>query len=307
MPCSTPGRSPTRRPPATLTVRHGRSQPAGLDARRQHHRPVHPGRGGGARLTTRRTSSTSCTTTIGYNSYTGSLRGARGTLWSSAGNALDVASLGVALLRASGIPAQYVAGTLSHAPGPATHPFDVPGQLSDGGLHPGRNDHLRPGRRFPVADRNGEPLLVPVRHGQRLGQRRPADGRGRRSARRSRPPRARSPKCRKACGRRPRSSSPRRSTARPLPPSSLAATGCRKMSSSIRRSTTSTWWAGRSRLGISSRAQARSRLLHRRHQYLLALHLLGRRSLPIRRQRRTHFRLRVPRSTDELSLWATRS
>ena len=50
---------------------------------------------------------------IGYNSYTGSLRGARGTLWSSAGNALDVASLGVALMRASGIPAQYVSGTLS--------------------------------------------------------------------------------------------------------------------------------------------------------------------------------------------------
>ena len=52
-------------------------------------------------------------TQIGYNSYTGSLRGARGTLWSSAGNALDVASLGVALDRASGIPAQYVQGTLS--------------------------------------------------------------------------------------------------------------------------------------------------------------------------------------------------
>jgi transglutaminase-like putative cysteine protease len=52
-------------------------------------------------------------TQIGYNAYEGSLRGARGTLWSSAGNALDVASLGVALLRASGIQAQYVEGTLS--------------------------------------------------------------------------------------------------------------------------------------------------------------------------------------------------
>ncbi len=51
-------------------------------------------------------------TQIGYNSYTGSLRGARGTLWSAAGNALDVASLGVALLRASGIPARYVQGAL---------------------------------------------------------------------------------------------------------------------------------------------------------------------------------------------------
>ncbi len=52
---------------------------------------------------------------IGYNSYLGSVRGARGTLWSSAGNALDVASLGVALMRASGIPAQYVSGTLSES------------------------------------------------------------------------------------------------------------------------------------------------------------------------------------------------
>ena len=50
---------------------------------------------------------------VGYNSYLGSVRGARGTLWSSAGNALDVASLGVALMHASGIPAQYVSGTLS--------------------------------------------------------------------------------------------------------------------------------------------------------------------------------------------------
>ena len=54
-------------------------------------------------------------TQIGYESYTGSVRGARGTLWSSAGNALDVASLGVALMRASGIPAQYAQGTLSSA------------------------------------------------------------------------------------------------------------------------------------------------------------------------------------------------
>ncbi len=52
---------------------------------------------------------------IGYNSYEGSIRGARGTLWSSAGNSLDVASLGVALLRASGIPAQYAQGTLTQA------------------------------------------------------------------------------------------------------------------------------------------------------------------------------------------------
>ena len=52
---------------------------------------------------------------IGYNAYEGSMRGARGTLWSSAGNALDVASLGVALMRTSGIPAQYVSGSLSYS------------------------------------------------------------------------------------------------------------------------------------------------------------------------------------------------
>jgi hypothetical protein len=49
---------------------------------------------------------------VGYGSYVGSLRGARGTLWSSAGNALDEASLGIALLRSSGIPARYAQGTL---------------------------------------------------------------------------------------------------------------------------------------------------------------------------------------------------
>jgi uncharacterized repeat protein (TIGR01451 family) len=54
-------------------------------------------------------------TQIGYNSYVGSLRGARGTLWSGAANSLDDASLGVALMRASGIPAQYEEGTLSTA------------------------------------------------------------------------------------------------------------------------------------------------------------------------------------------------
>src|SRR5205823_28363 len=51
---------------------------------------------------------------VGYNSYVGSVRGARGTLWSDAGNSLDVASLGVALMRASGIPAQYARGSLPY-------------------------------------------------------------------------------------------------------------------------------------------------------------------------------------------------
>ncbi len=52
---------------------------------------------------------------VGYESYVGSLRGARGALWSEAGNSLDEASLGVALFRASGIPSRYAHGTLSDA------------------------------------------------------------------------------------------------------------------------------------------------------------------------------------------------
>ncbi|PXF61816.1 MAG: hypothetical protein C4B59_02930 [Candidatus Methanogaster sp.] len=50
---------------------------------------------------------------VKYESYNGSLRGARGTLWSMAGNSMDQSSLLVALLRANGIPARYVNGTLS--------------------------------------------------------------------------------------------------------------------------------------------------------------------------------------------------
>jgi len=50
---------------------------------------------------------------LGYDAYTGSLRGTRGTLWSHAGNSLDKASLLIAMLRASGIPTRYRHGTLS--------------------------------------------------------------------------------------------------------------------------------------------------------------------------------------------------
>jgi len=50
---------------------------------------------------------------VGFESYSGSLRGARGTVWSSAGNSLDQSSLLVALLRGSGVPAEYVTGTLT--------------------------------------------------------------------------------------------------------------------------------------------------------------------------------------------------
>ncbi len=49
---------------------------------------------------------------IGYEVYAGSLRGARGTLWSEHGNALDQASLLIAMLRAAGVPARYARTTL---------------------------------------------------------------------------------------------------------------------------------------------------------------------------------------------------
>ena len=49
---------------------------------------------------------------LGYESYKGSLRGARGTLWSQAGNSLDQASLLIAMLRGAGVPARYAHGTL---------------------------------------------------------------------------------------------------------------------------------------------------------------------------------------------------
>ena len=52
---------------------------------------------------------------VGFDVYAGSLRGARGTLWTNAGNSLDRASLLIALLRAAGFAAQYVQGTLSGA------------------------------------------------------------------------------------------------------------------------------------------------------------------------------------------------
>ncbi|HEY0739779.1 MAG TPA: transglutaminase-like domain-containing protein, partial [Herpetosiphonaceae bacterium] len=52
---------------------------------------------------------------LGYEAYSGSLRGTRGTLWSEAGNALDQSSLLIAMLRASGIPARYRHGTLAKA------------------------------------------------------------------------------------------------------------------------------------------------------------------------------------------------
>lgn len=50
---------------------------------------------------------------IAYEVYVGSLRGARGTLWSNAGNSVDQASLMIALLRVAGVGAEYATGTLN--------------------------------------------------------------------------------------------------------------------------------------------------------------------------------------------------
>jgi transglutaminase-like putative cysteine protease len=47
-----------------------------------------------------------------FEAYQGALRGARGVIWSGAGNAIDRASLLVALLRVSGIPARYLRGSI---------------------------------------------------------------------------------------------------------------------------------------------------------------------------------------------------
>lgn len=49
---------------------------------------------------------------VAYEPYGGSLRGARGAAWSRAGNAVDQSSLLIALLRAAGVPARYVSGSL---------------------------------------------------------------------------------------------------------------------------------------------------------------------------------------------------
>ncbi len=88
---------------------------------------------------------------VGYESYVGSLRGARGALWSDAGNSLDEASLGVALFRASGIPARYAHGTLSDANAQSLilSMFPEPTQLV-GYLSPGTD----------VADPAHDPMLL---------------------------------------------------------------------------------------------------------------------------------------------------
>ena len=73
---------------------------------------------------------------IAFESYVGSLRGARGTLWSGAGNAVDQSSLLVALLRASGVPAQYARGTLAETEAAGLITSMFPASLSSVGLIP---------------------------------------------------------------------------------------------------------------------------------------------------------------------------
>ena len=154
-------------------------------------------------------------TQIGYNSYLGSVRGARGTLWSNAGNALDVASLGVALMRASGIPAQYVSGHAVAEPGPELILSMFPASYQTVGYIPAGTQVSDPAERPATAVRDRVALLVPVRRRQRHAGRRPAHGR-----RDDRPDvhdvdRHVHRRCRTTWKRRPRSSSSPRSTTPP--------------------------------------------------------------------------------------------
>ena len=199
-------------------------------------------------------------TQIGYNSYLGSMRGARGTLWSNAGNALDVASLGVALMRASGIPAQYVSGTLSQSQAQELILSMFPAQYQTVGYIPAGTQVVRPGERPAAPLRDRRPLLVPVRHRQRHAGRRPAHARrddrpdvhdvDRHVHRRAADLEADD---RSAARRRDRQHG--RRAVRPV--------GLhRTRPSSTRRSTTSTWWAGRSRSAISSAPARSSAYIH---------------------------------------------
>ncbi len=84
---------------------------------------------------------------VGIDPYVGSLRGARGTLAGSAGNALDRASLTIALLRASGFTARYAQGELAYADAQivTARTFPDPQRLvgcnNPGPLANGRNDY----------------------------------------------------------------------------------------------------------------------------------------------------------------------
>lgn len=142
-------------------------------------------------------------TQVGYNSYTGSLRGARGTLWSSAGNALDVASLGVGLLRASGIPAQYEAGTLSKAQAQQLILSMFPASFQTIGFIAAGTQTADPANDAQLLSETESHYWFQFDAGQGMKDADPLMA-GPRSARPSRPPRARSPRWRITCGKRPR-------------------------------------------------------------------------------------------------------
>ena len=167
----------------------------------------------------------------------------------TAGNALDVASLGVALMRASGIPARYVGGTLTgdRARDLILSMFPAPYQTAG---------YIAPGT--PTADPANDPRLLaeatehywfqfdtgagmvdadPLIAGSLVGQTLLASlGHLRGSSRQ--PPR-------EDCASRWTPSS----TTSSVPCS--AAPDCRRRRSSIRRSTTWIWSAGRSRSATS--------------------------------------------------------
>ena len=129
-------------------------------------------------------------------------------------------------MRASGIPAQYVEGTLSYAQAQTLILSMFPASYQTVGYIPAGTQTSDPADDSQLLERDREPLLVRVQHGQRLGERRPADGRAPSSGRHSRPRRAHLPRWRRACGKRPKSRSLRRSTARPPRRSDSAAIAC---------------------------------------------------------------------------------
>ena len=204
-------------------------------------------------------------TQIGYNSYLGSVRGARGTLWSSAGNALDVASLGVALMRASGIPAQYVQGTLSQSQAqqlilsmfPATYQtvgyIPAGTQTSDPANDPQLLAETETHYWFQFDTGSGMQDADPLMPGATIGQTFTTST-GTFTAVPDRP------------GGDDRDPARRRDLqpARAALFGAVGSTGLRR--SSTRRSTTSSWWAGRSRSGISSTPRQPAADLHDRRR-----------------------------------------
>ena len=152
-------------------------------------------------------------TQIGYNSYIGSVRGAARHALVERRQRPRRRQPGRGPDARLGHPGPVRPGDAVAEPGPAVDPVDVPGQLPDGRLHPGRHADVRPGGRPATAVRDRERTTgsssTPAAACRTPTRSCPAP----RSARPSRRRRARSPRCPTTCGRRPRSSSPPRSTA----------------------------------------------------------------------------------------------